>query len=164
MGAALALHLAANFSLQGVIALAPALRLPLCQQAAVYALSPFMRWKSKPDGPDVRDKTVVSRLQSYERYPTASVKELLHTMRRVREELPKVTAPLLILHGRHDRTMPYANVALLRKRVRSQEISVEFFENSGHLLSVDFDHQAVFAAVLNFVRRHSSEKNLLRLK
>lgn len=165
MGAALALHLAANYPLHGVIALATALRLPVWQKLSVYVFSPFIKWKCKSGGPDVRDKAAGDRLQNYGRYPAASLKELLRTMRQVRKELPKVTAPLLILHGRHDQTMSLANVDIVRKNVRSQEIKMEILENSSHILTVDFDHQRVFATVLSFVRRHFSfEKDFLPLK
>jgi len=154
LGAALALHLAANFRIAGVVVLATALRLPLWRTAAVFTLSPLIRWRSKPNGPDVMDKSAFHRLNSYNTYPTASVKELIRTMRTVRRELHKVEAPLLVMHGRHDRTMSFKNVEMLRRKVRSREIEIKILENSSHVLTVDYDHEEICAAILSFIRRH----------
>jgi len=158
MGAALALHVAANHPVLGVVALAPALRLSLWRKVAVHALSPITKWLSKRNGPDVRDKSRAHHLRSYDTYPTVSVKELLKTMRFVRNELPRVTAPLLIMHGRHDQTMSAINVDILRQGVRSAEIKTVFLENSSHILTLDFDQREVFDTVLTFLQRHSKRR------
>jgi len=160
MGAALALHVAANFPVQGVVALAPALRLSLWRKVAVHTLSSIIKWQTKRDGPDVRDKTLVHKLRSYDSFPTASVKELLKTMRYVRDELHLVTAPLLIMHGKHDQTMSAINVDVLRREVGSTQINTVFLENSSHILTLDFDHKEVFETVLNFIRDHSGETKI----
>lgn len=164
MGAALALHLAAHFRLDGVVALAPALSLPVWQQIGAFTLSPVLKWKSKTTGEDVNDVAARTRLQSYQSYPTASIKELIRTMHRVRKELPKIEAPLLIMHGRHDQTMSLKNVEILRHGVRSREIQIEILENSSHVITVDYDHEKVFAIVWNFVRRHSSFDKSMHLQ
>jgi carboxylesterase len=157
MGAALALHVAANFPVSGVVALAPALRLSLWRKVAVHTLSSIIRWQTKRKGPDVRDKSLVHQLQSYDSFPTASVKELLKTMRHVRDELHRVTAPLLIMHGKHDQTMSKTNVEVLCREVGSKEIKTVFLENSSHILTLDYDHKEVFETVLSFIEERSRE-------
>lgn len=154
MGAALALHLAANFPLAGVVALAPAMYLPLWQRAAAYALHRVVRWRRKADGPDVHDQSARHRLASYDRYPTAAVLELVRTMQVARTELPRVTVPLLIMHGRLDRTTSFKNVEILRRGVRSSEIQTATLDHSAHVVTVDRDQEKVFTAVWDFVRRH----------
>jgi carboxylesterase len=163
MGAALALHVAANHPVQGVVALAPALRLSLWRKVAVHTLSSIIRWQTKRDGPDLRDKSNAHHLRSYDSFPTASVKELLRTMRHVRDELHRVTAPLLIMHGKHDQTMSAINVDVLRKEVGSTEIKTVFLENSSHILTLDYDHKEVFETVLSFIKEHSRETKPHRL-
>jgi len=157
MGAALALHVAANFPVKGVVALAPALRLSLWRKVAVHTLSSIIKWQTKRNGPDVRDKSLIDQLRSYNSFPTASVKELLKTMRYVRDELHRVTAPLLIMHGKHDQTMSAINVDVLCEEVGSIEIKTVFLENSSHILTLDYDHKEVFETVLNFIQGHASE-------
>jgi carboxylesterase len=157
MGAALALHVAANFRVNGVVALAPALRLPVWKKLAIFALSPVLRWRTKPNGPDVRNQAAGARLQSYDIYPTAALKELLQIMRIVREELSKVEAPLLIMHGRHDATMSLRNVEVLRRSVSSQDIQIEILDNSAHVVTVDYDDEKVKSETLKFIRRHQAQ-------
>lgn len=159
MGATLALHLAANFRMDGVVALAPALHLPLWQQAAAFVLSPLVRWRHKATGPDVNDATARLLLSSYDCYPTASVNELVRTMRLVRRELHRVTAPLLIMHGKLDRTMSLKNVEMLQRAVCSQNIRIKLLDHSAHVVTVDYDHKEVFSTVWNFVsaNRRSQE-------
>lgn len=155
MGAALALHVAAHFRVQGVVTLSPALRLSLWRKIAVHMLSRVIKWQTKRNGPDVRDKSAAGLLRSYDSFPTASVKELLRTMNIVRGELSRVTAPILILQGRYDQTMSALNVDILRAGVGSTEIQTVFLENSSHILTLDYDRKEVFEIVLNFIQDHS---------
>jgi len=159
LGGVLALHLASRFDFDGVVALAPALKLPLWQEVAVRALAPFVEMRKKRSrGPDVRDRYGRSRLDSYREYPLAAARETFRLQRRVRAELANITMPLLVIHSRQDHTVPVSNVEYLTKRVGSRHVETMIVEESYHVLTVDVDRKRIFARIAAFVENVSQRK------
>jgi carboxylesterase len=157
MGGALALHLAAHHQFAGVVTLAAALKMPLKQEIASYVFAPFVPVRHKPNGPDVHDAEAKARLRNYDRYPLAAARELMRMLRKIRAELPKVTMPILAIHSRADHVVPFDNLALLMRRVRSSQREQMVVENSYHVLTVDYDRQAIFDRIWKFIQRHSQQ-------
>jgi carboxylesterase len=59
----------------------------------------------------------------------------------VKSELPRITAPLLLMHARNDATVPYANLCYIAKRVSSSSLHIRTFrlpgaKHSRHLLTL----------------------------
>jgi carboxylesterase len=157
MGGALALHLAAHHQFAGVVTLAAALKMPLKQEIASYLFAPFVAVRYKPNGPDVHDAEAKARLRNYDRYPLTAARELMRMLRKIRAELSKVTMPLLAIHSRADHVVPFDNLALLMRRVRSPQREQMIVENSYHVLTVDYDRQAIFERIWKFIQRHSHQ-------
>ncbi len=155
MGGALALHLAAHHQFAGVVTLAAALKLPLRQEIASYVLAPFKLFRHKPTGSDVHDTAAKARLRNYDRYPLSAVRELMRMLRNIRAELPEVTMPILAIHARADHVVPFDNLALLMRRIKSPQREQMVAENSYHVLTVDYDRQVIFEKIWEFILRHS---------
>lgn len=161
MGGALALHLAAHHQFAGVVTLAAALKMPLKQEIASYVLAPFVPVRHKRNGPDVHDAEAKASLRNYDRYPLAAARELMRMLRKIRAELPKVTMPILAIHSRADHVVPFDNLALLMRRVQSPQREQMVAENSYHVLTVDYDRQAIFDRIWKFIQRHSHQTDEL---
>jgi carboxylesterase len=110
----------------------------------------------KRHGRDILDATARARSRAYDVFPLASVVELLRLRANVRRRLHRVTHPTLVLHGRHDRTAPVANVDELRRRLAARPLEVEVFEESAHVLTEDAERDAVGARVVRFLSRVES--------
>ncbi len=82
--------------------------------------------------------------------PTAELKYLLSEMR---QGLPRITAPVLLMHSRGDESVKAEHAHAIHKDLTSSEVELLWFENSGHVLTRDADREAVFAAAADFVRR-----------
>src|SRR5262249_61224650 len=67
----------------------------------------------KPGGRDIGDPVARAASRSYDVMPLAALLSLLHMRRVVRRELPRVTQPTLVLHGRFAPTAPPTTLALL---------------------------------------------------
>ncbi len=155
MGGTLALHLAAHHRFQGVVTLAAALRLPLYLEIASYVIAPFVPIRYKPNGSDVRDDNGKALLQNYDRYPMSALRQLMRMLRKVRNELPAVTMPVLAIHAPEDHVVPFDNLALLMSLVKSGAAEQMVVENSYHVLTVDYDREIIFARIWEFIGRHA---------
>lgn len=153
MGGLLALALAAEQPIDGVVVVGTPLRL----RHPVAALIPLLKWlrplAPKPAGSDICDAAARARHPSYDVMPLHSVHELQRLQRRVRAGLGRVTAPILIAHGAHDRTADPRDVEEIRAGVSSTVCEVLVLPSSGHVVPVDVDGPALASATTEFLLR-----------
>src|SRR5438445_331257 len=93
-------------------------------------------------------------LHSYARRPTVCIESLLQLLRVVDRELPTISAPALIVHGRNDRTVDVANAPHIMRRIGSVDKQLVWFERSGHTVTVDLEHDALYAMVRDWLTAH----------
>jgi carboxylesterase len=109
----------------------------------------------KLGGADVLDADAKRADASYRWIPTRALAELTALMPEVAAALPRLRAPLLVLHGVHDHTAPVGSAARIQALVPHAELRL--YERSYHLLAVDVERAQVAAAVIDFLRRHAGE-------
>lgn len=106
----------------------------------------------KLGGADVLDADAKQADASYQWIPTRALAELTAFMPEVEAALPRLRAPLLVLHGVHDHTAPVGSAARIQAAVPHAELRL--LERSYHLLAVDVERAQVAAAVGDFLARH----------
>jgi len=121
----------------------------------IRGLKYVSRWHV-PGGDDVDlgDPSALRLLHSYARRPTVCIESLMRLLRIVDRELPRISAPALITHGRHDRTVDVANAPHIMDGIASTDKHLVWFERSGHAITVDLEHDALFATVLDWLNAH----------
>lgn len=153
MGGAIALHLTANYPVDMVITLAAAVFLKDWRLKLLPIARKFIRYQFKSKGPDIRNKEAKSKSASYGKYPISSLEEFLALIRLVRSELPKVTAPALLVHSRRDHTITYENLAYISSHIASPVKESITVANSNHVISVDNDKDFIFHKMEKFIKR-----------
>jgi carboxylesterase len=157
MGGTIALQLAATDLRIGAVAtLAAPVWLSGLASRAVPVARRLMRWHRAGDEVDLYDLAAIDELYSHGRRPMRSIHEFVRLLRDVRNELPAIRAPVLVLHGGRDRTIDPANaVEIERRLVCSREVRRRSFPRSGHGMSVDVDRDEINATVLEWFDRHA---------
>jgi carboxylesterase len=160
MGGLLALHLAATgrTRIEGLVLLATALRLADRRGRWLRPLgvAPWAtrRWLvPKSGGRDIGDPAMRAASPSYDEMPLSSVVELIRLQHVVRRELPRVTQPALLLHGRHDHSVPVAQLDELRRGLGSRDVEAHVLERSWHVVTVDHDRDEVIRRTVAFLDR-----------
>ena len=157
LGGLLALHTAAQRSdLACVATLAAPLWLGgLAMRVAKWTAGSRIRSLPKLGGSDVRDRKVRRENPGYRAVPTRALGELIAFMRVVDDELPRVTAPVLVLHAEHDHTAPVACAARIAERTHAERTRI--LPRSYHLIASDVEREIVAAEVTAFITRHTGE-------
>jgi carboxylesterase len=129
---------------------------PLALRQPIPLLIPLLKhvmpFRHKRGGSDIRDDEARSRHPSYDRMPLASVHELILLQREVRRRLSEVRSPIFVGHGAHDTTASPRDAERIHGSVASELKELRLFENSGHIVPVDHDAEALAEAVASFLQ------------
>lgn len=161
LGGLLGLHLAATrpTTVEGLVLCGTPLRLDgtRIRLLPMLARLPFVaRFATIPKAngkPDIADPEMRAASQSYPAVPLVALLELLRLQALVWRELPGVTQPALLLHGRHDHSVPVTNLDVLRSRLGSRAIETHVLERSWHVITLDYDRDQVAALTVAFLER-----------
>ncbi len=158
MGALLTLVLAQERGGQvaGIIPMATPLTLDLLSQTVLSVgrtlpLASVWPFAKKKKGPDVSDPAVAAAMPSYDCTPIAAAVSLLDGQDVARERAPRLSVPVLILHGRQDHVAPARNAAALYNLLRTPYRRQIIYPRSWHILPLDVEHEQVQRDVLAFV-------------
>ncbi len=154
MGGLVTLRIAQTRDVDGIVVIGTplALRRPLPFLArALRRVVPFR----KKRGSDIREPGASARHPGLGAMPLASVNELVALQAEVIGGLSRIDAPILVAHGRHDRTALPRDAARIHAEVASSEKELFYLERSGHVATVDYDGPALALAVADFFARRS---------
>jgi carboxylesterase len=71
----------------------------------------------------------------------------------VRGELARVGQPALLLHGRHDHSVPVAYLDILRRGLAARIVEPHVLERSWHVVTLDHDRTEVARLAEEFLTR-----------
>lgn len=152
MGGALALRLAARHgpAVAGLALVNPALTFPRWQG---YALG-VLRW-IVPSAPGITSDIAKPgpRELGYERVSLHGAHALRDFLALVRDELPNVTQPVLLLHSRVDHVVPPSDSALALASLASDDVTEVLLEDSYHVATLDHDAERIFQETDTFITR-----------
>lgn len=155
MGGLVALNLAAEHPgvVRGVVTIAAALRVrdPLARLSP--ALSRFVPMFEIDARRGYTDQALVAQNTNYSRFATDAFVSLYRYGRVVEQLLPRVQAPLLVIHSHRDRVIKPRSAEIIYARAGSQRKELRWFERSGHEMLLDCEAPQVVAAVETFIRQ-----------
>jgi carboxylesterase len=103
----------------------------------------------------VYDVSSRAKLGSYRRYPYYAVHQLFSLVEHVRDDLPEVVQPILIMHAHKDHTIPFSNSELLVQWVGSKEKFKVDLHKSYHVITADSEKEVVMREVLSFIKKYT---------
>jgi carboxylesterase len=159
LGSLLALRLAIDRpeAIGGLVLLSSALVLtnpwPARVGRLLRPLVPWLphRWQYVRKGAsDIADEAARAIHPGYRAMPLRGILELVALQREVRQVLPLVQQPALIIHSAQDHTAPLVNMTVLQQSLPSVRRTV-VLERSFHVLTVDAEKDLVAQEIAQFV-------------
>jgi carboxylesterase len=89
----------------------------------------------------------------YSRTPLRAAHSMMSAWKAVREDLPKVTQPLLMFLSREDHVVDPSSARIIRGAVSSRDVTERALENSYHVATLDNDAPIIFEESTQFIRR-----------
>jgi carboxylesterase len=89
----------------------------------------------------------------YKYIPVKAMYSLSQAWKTVRADLPKVTAPMLLMHSRVDHIVEPVNAEVIRDEVSSTNITDIVLERSYHVATLDHDAELIFTSSVEFIEK-----------
>jgi carboxylesterase len=157
MGALLALYLASDHpEIAGVVVYAPALRIANHDSTMRQArlLYRFVRQVKKQERePSAAD----ARWRGYTVNPVPALVQMSKLQDQVRQRLPRIQQPLLIIQGRLDKSIDLQSGEIILREVGSQQKELHWFENSTHCVILDCEWEQAALRTLEFIQRTAGQ-------
>lgn len=151
-GGTLGLHLAQHRPVAGLVTMAAMLGSidPRPYYAGVLRwIKPFV---PKGLGPDVSQP--LTDYVGYDTVPVGGVAQVMKLIAHVRDDLPQIRCPILVIHGAQDHTVPLENAREIHDSVSSSEKKLVVLPRSYHVVTLDVERDLLEAEVLAFVERN----------
>lgn len=159
MGGALAVLLAGEQrKIPALILIAPYLGMPrtLRVAAATHWLWGRLAGEVNARNPrSIRDPIEREKNLAYGAVTGRGLHELSSVVRRARKSLTDVRAPTLIIQAREDPRCSPAVAEFVLKTLGSEEKKLVWTEGAGHIITVDYGRERVFAEVERWLSAHS---------
>ncbi len=157
MGGVLALIAGARYDIDGVIAIAAPTQLPRHRLLRLARwLSPFVQYVPKRKSSAPESQAAREHL-AYPVYPTRAIAELRKVLDEMARRLPEVDVPVLLINGSRDNVVSTMHQAEIAARLRSAPVETLVLEQSGHLVTLDVEHQRAFSEASKFIARLSGQ-------
>jgi len=152
MGGALALRLAADHPdrVAGLVLVNPAVTTERKDVKLVPVLKHVI-----PAMPGIANdikKPGVSE-HGYDRTPLRALHSMIVTWKEVREDLPRVTAPVLLFRSAEDHVVDPSSARIILGGISSRDATERVLANSYHVATLDNDAQQIFEESADFIRR-----------
>jgi len=155
-GGSVSLKLGENYNLSGIISLAT----PIIYGSNFLGDFTLYFFKTvKVISPNVRrieyglakNKTVGEVLPSFDRLPVRLLLEGEKLRIETRGNIKKINSPILVLQSRFDNRAAPASAQYIFDNVNSQSKKLVYLNNSGHVITMDYDKEIVFEEVYKFI-------------
>ena len=152
MGGLVSLRLAQTLTVDGLVVVGTPLALKAPIPLLARWLRPFVPFRTKR-GSDIQDPEARGRHPGLAAMPLAAVTELVALQGLVAPSLGRIRAPILVTHGRLDRTAQPRDAARIHDAVASGDKALVYLERSGHVATVDYDGPDLARRAADFLGR-----------
>lgn len=157
MGGVLSLIAASSLPVQGVVAMSTPYRLPdhvlLRFTDLISRFIPYMPKRKGTLDEGWFDKNAFKQHVAYSKNPVRSTGELNHLLGVMRESLPKVRVPVLLIHSRDDNYVIRDSMEKIHAALGSSDKRMLWVEGGGHVITEEPTREKVFKAAADFINR-----------
>jgi esterase/lipase len=117
---------------------------------------PFQPKSNEEPGASWFDKEAYAAHFSYPHNPVRSAAELLRLVTEMRQALPKINVPVLLIHSKNDTYVLPENVEHIYADLGTSDKTKLYVTEAGHVVTRDAAKGQVFEAAKDFIQRIES--------
>jgi len=149
MGGLVGMHLVNRYPVQGIVT--------NCAPVHLYHphswLTHFVGWAIPVvQGPPLKQDFFEPFLGGYNALAVKAASQFLRLLRRSRDEIEQLRSPLLVQQARLDQTVRADSGQYIYEHAASVDKRLKWYEQSGHMLPLDVEYEAVWTDILHFLQ------------
>jgi carboxylesterase len=156
MGGILSLLFASQHPVAGVVAMSTPYALPNDPRLPYIRLISMLIPKMGKGPSDWHNQEAEKDHVDYPYIPTRAIVQLRDLLVEMRAALPKVKAPVLLIHSKQDTGVAPHNAELILASLGSPNKQLFWVENSGHVIPREPERQLAFQAADKFIKKITS--------
>jgi carboxylesterase len=160
MGGVLSLTAASRLPVRGVVAMSTPYKLPdhplLRFARPISWFIPYMPKGKGAPGEGWFDQEAWKQHVAYPNNPVCSAGELKKLLGVMRESLPQVKVPALLIHSRNDDYVIRDSMEKIHAALGSSDKNMLWVEGGGHVITEEPTRETVFKAAADFIKRVAS--------
>jgi len=158
MGGVLSLLMSTKLNVRGVVAMSTPYKLPddprLRHIEWISTIVAYMPKSNEEPGASWFDKEAWKGHISYPQNPVRSIGELNKLLGEMREALPKINVPVLLIHSKDDKYVLPENMELIYADLKNASDKTKLYiTGSGHVVTRDAARRQVFESAVEFIQR-----------
>lgn len=156
LGGVLALTLGGYKPVSGIVALSTPFSIPDAYVKLLLPLIPIISkvWRFKTKGvPHWVEPGLQEDHYDYPAFPLIAASHLHNLLKEMQKQLPNISAPVLILHSKTDRSVSESHPQNIFKHVGSSDKALKWVENSSHVVTRDAEKDLVLEEIHTFIQR-----------
>jgi len=156
LGGMLTLTFASQTPLAGAVAMAAPWELPplvKLLRPIIHPLSKVWRFRTPSEQSGWRDKEAERLNVDYPVQPLRAISEIYDFNIKMKSSLAHVECPVTLIYSTGDLSVPTNHAEQVYAELGSQDKTLTWVENSGHVLPRDAEREKVFSTIGDFVRR-----------
>ncbi|MEK6887038.1 MAG: alpha/beta fold hydrolase [Nanoarchaeota archaeon] len=147
-GGVIALKLAEEQDVDGVIALAPAMILDDSRTNYAWFFKYFSKYSSRVLRPECKDNT-------YDKFSIASVAESVEMAKLVKKNLSKIDEPVFLMQYKFDNRVKPESSQIVYDSISSETKELNWLEGEGHVFLLDEGKEKYFEQIYRFIKENS---------
>ena len=160
MGGSLSFIMAAKPEVRGVVSMSTLFKLPdnplIPWSRQVSWFIPYVSKSKGTPGADWFDQEAFRQHVSYPKNPVRSVWEVNELLKMMREALPKVQVPVLLIHSHNDTYVARDSMEQTYNLLGTADKQMLWVEGGGHVITIEPTREQVFRAAAGFIERVSA--------
>ncbi|TKJ17140.1 hypothetical protein CEE44_01225 [Candidatus Woesearchaeota archaeon B3_Woes] len=156
MGGNLSFRIATKRNVEGIVVMGTAMffKRQLFNKILFKFIKLFKNFVRK-EYPDEKIKKLVKKKTQYMEFPLNCISDLIKLIRISEKDLPKITAPSLIMQSSTDHILPKENAQWIYKHIGSVKKRIFMVPNSYHVFCIDKNRNIAFKEIYRFIKETS---------
>lgn len=152
MGGLLAMRIGRDFPVKKIVSMSAPIF--IANERNLRFLPPLERSVGRYQRKNRRDLPELAKRYnvSYAQMPLVCVHQLLDIIEDTKKILPEITRPILIAQSENDHTVKVESGQYIYDHVQSEEKHLFKMNLSGHLVTLDIEHDKLFVEIENFLK------------
>lgn len=152
MGGLLAMRIGRDFPVKKIVSMSAPIF--IANERNLRFLPPLERSVGRYQRKNRRDLPELAKRYnvSYAQMPLVCVHQLLDIIEDTKKILPEITRPILIAQSENDHTVKVESGQYIYDHVQSEEKYLFKMNLSGHLVTLDIEHDKLFVEIENFLK------------